>query len=153
MLLGATTIEVAGTFGSIHGLPASHLKFVTTAVVLDAKLFSLRPFQLECLPNLQVLELRNITVWCKFYDEVFLETSAADEVMYGMAMFNLQRISRSLLGLCDASRSFAVRLCCQFVVNSLSDETIVSSNFPQAVVRNHAEKIRSMPLSTWTRRR
>lgn len=126
MLLSATTIQVAGSFSDVLTMPASYLECVNAAVVLDAKLFSLRPFQMEHLPNLKVLELRNITVWCKFYDEVFLESPAADDAMYGMALFNLQRTGRSLLELCEGSRSFAVRLCCQFVVNSLSDETIVS---------------------------
>lgn len=127
MLLGATTLQVAGSFGNMLTMPPTHLEGVTSAVVLDAKLFSLRPFQLEYLPNLRSLELRNITVWCKFYDEVFLESPSADEVMYNMALFNLQRTGRSLKELCEGVRTFAVRLCCQFVVNSLSDETIVSN--------------------------
>jgi hypothetical protein len=126
MLLSATTLQVAGSFASMLTMPDSYLEFVNAAVVLDAKLFSLRPFQLEHLSSLKVLELRNITVWCKFYDEVFLESPAADDAMYGMALFNLQRTGRSLLQLCEGVRPFAVRLCCQFVVNSLSDETIVS---------------------------
>lgn len=127
MLLSATTIQVAGSFSDVLTMPGSYLECVNAAVVLDAKLFSLRPFQMEHLPNLKVLELRNITVWCKFYDEVFLESPAADAAMYGMALFNLQRTGKSLLDLCEAPRSFAVRLCCQFVVNSLSDETVVST--------------------------
>lgn len=127
ILLGATTLQVAGSFDNMLTMPPSHLESVTSAVVLDAKLFSLRPFQLEFLPNLKLLELRNITVWCKFYDEIFLESSMADAVMYDMALFNLQRTGKSLRELCEGARPFTVHLCCQFVVNSLSDETIVSA--------------------------
>lgn len=127
ILLGATTLQVAGSFDNMLALPTSHLELMTSAVVLDAKLFSLRPFQLEYMPNLRLLELRNITVWCKFYDEIFLESAPADAVMYDMALFNLQRTGKSLRDLCEGPRTFAIRLCCQFVVNSLSDETIVSA--------------------------
>lgn len=64
-------------------------------------------------------------VWCKFYDEVFLESAQADEAMYSMACFNLKRTGRTLHELILAQRPFKLHLCCQFVVNSLNDETIV----------------------------
>jgi len=127
-LLSATTIEVAGSFDRVIQMPNSHLNGITRAVVLDAKLFSLRPIELNKLSNLKVLELRNVTVWCKFYDEAHLESPQADEAMYGMAMFNLKRISPMLMQWAMMSKSFKVHVCCQFVVNSLSDETIVSTN-------------------------
>lgn len=70
MLMAATTVEVAGGFDKILDMPTPYPSAVTRAVVLDAKQFSMRPFQLEKLPKLKTLEIRNITVWCKFYDEV-----------------------------------------------------------------------------------
>lgn len=69
-LMAATTVEVAGSLDKILDMPASYVNAVTKAIILDAKQFSMRPFQLERLPSLRVLEIRNITVWCKFYDEV-----------------------------------------------------------------------------------
>lgn len=150
MLLAATTLQVAGSFDQVLTMPLSHLDSVTSAVVLDAKLFSLRPFQLEYMPNLRLLELRNITVWCKFYDEIFLESPTADEVMYSMALFNLQRTGRSLRDLCEGLRPFAIHLCCQFVVNSLSDETIVSTQ--EAWCMKSSLTCTSMLSSMWMRR-
>jgi len=126
ILLAATTVEVAGSFDKVVTMPNCYLGAINRAIVLDAKVFSLRPFQLEMLPALRILELRNITIWCKFYDEVFLESPHADEAMIGMAYFNLTRIGKSLQELCNARRPFKLHLCCQFVVNSLSDETVVS---------------------------
>jgi len=125
ILMAATTVEVAGSFDKVVTMPPCYLGAINRAVVLDAKLFSQRPFQLERLPALRVLELRNITIWCKFYDEVFLESPQADEAMIGMAYFNLNRIGKSLVALCHVERAFKLLLCCQFVVNSLSDETVV----------------------------
>ncbi|KAK5315616.1 hypothetical protein LTR70_006700 [Exophiala xenobiotica] len=124
ILMAATTVEVAGSFDKVVTMPDCYLGAISRAIVLDAKVFSLRPFQLEMLPALRILELRNITIWCKFYDEVFLESPLADEAMIGMAYFNLTRIGKSLQELCNARRPFKLHLCCQFVVNSLSDETV-----------------------------
>lgn len=126
VLMAATTVEVAGSFDKVLTMPRYYVEAVHHAVVLDAKLFSLRPFQLERLPALKILELRNITIWCKFYDEVYLESPQADEAMIGMAYFNLTRTRKSLRDLCNAPRPFKLHLCCQFVVNSLNDETVVS---------------------------
>lgn len=70
MLMAATTVEVAGGFDKIFNMPKPYTVAVTRAVVLDAKQFAMRPFQFQRLPNLKVLEIRNLTVWCKFYDEV-----------------------------------------------------------------------------------
>lgn len=126
ILMAVTTVEVAGSFDKVVAMPKIYLGAINRAVVLDAKLFSLRPFQLERLPALRILELRNITIWCKFYDEVFLESPQADDAMISMAYFNLARIGKSLQELCISSRPFRLHICCQFVVNSLSDETVVS---------------------------
>ncbi|KAK5085293.1 hypothetical protein LTR05_004574 [Lithohypha guttulata] len=105
-------------------MPEFYVGSISKAIVLDAKQFSLRPFQLEKLPALRILELRNITVWCMFYDEVFLQSPQADEAMYDMTMFNVKRMSATLHELCRSSRSFKIHLCAQFVMSSLSDETI-----------------------------
>lgn len=126
-LMASTVVEVAGSFEKITRMPDHYLEAVNRAVVLDAKLFSTRPFQLEKLPALKILELRNITVWCKFYDEYFLNSPQADAAMYDMALFNLKRTGFSLIELCMTPRTFKIHLCCQFVINSLSDETIVST--------------------------
>ena len=125
-LTTSTTLEVAGSLDKIIKMPLPYLSSITQVIVLDAKPFSLRPFQVEKLPALEILELRNITVWCKFYDETFLFSRHADQAMFDMALFNLKRIASSLLDLCCQPRTFNIHLCCQFVVNSLSDETIVS---------------------------
>ena len=125
-LMASTTLEVAGTLEKIAKMPERYLSSITRAIVLDAKPFSLRPFQLELLPALQVLELRSITCWCKYYDEVFLFSKFADDTMVDMSLFNLRRIGANLHELCYSPRSFRIHLCCQFVVNSLSDETVVS---------------------------
>ena len=79
------------------------------------------------LPSLEVLEIRNIDVWCRYFDEVYLESEKADGTMVDLAFFNLGRIGRGLKELVVGERRFKVVLCCQFVINSLSDETIVSS--------------------------
>lgn len=138
LLMASTVVEVAGSFDKITRMPDHYLGAMNRAVVLDAKLFSTRPFQLEKLPELKVLELRNITVWCKFYDEYFLNSPQADAAMYDMALFNLKRTGFSLIELCMTPRSFKIHLCCQFVINSLSDETIVSTStvsiFPLTII-------------------
>ena len=81
-------------------MPQNYLESINKAVVLDAKLFSRQPFELGRMPALQVLEIRNIDVWCKFYDEVYLESEAADEAMHDMALFNVKRLGATLLELC-----------------------------------------------------
>lgn len=128
LLMAATTVEVAGSLEKVVNMPEFYVGSISKAVVLDAKQFSLRPFQLEKLPALRILELRNITVWCMFYDEVFLQSPQADEAMYDMTMFNVKRMSATLHDLCRSSRSFKIHLCAQFVMSSLSDETIVSTS-------------------------
>ena len=125
LLLSATTLEVATSFDQTKVLPDYYLAAFSQAIVLNAKRFRQSQF-LETLPNLRVLELRAIEVWCKFYDEVFLESPQADESMVRLACFNVQRMRKDLGEIILNHRRFAVRLCCQFVVNSLDDETIVS---------------------------
>lgn len=125
-LLAATTLEVSGTMAKAARIPSSYLSMIPRAVVLDAKAFTNMPLQLDLFRSLKLLELRNITVWCKYHDEAYLESAEGDESMYGLAMFNLSRINSLLVELCTGSgRSFGIRLCCQFVVSSLTHETMV----------------------------
>lgn len=127
LLLANTTVEVATCFTRFKSLmPPTYLSQLQHAVVLKPKEFSKVPFELAKLPALKTLELRNITVWCKFYDEYFLESPQADAPMMGMAEFNLNRISPVLVALCRMERTFRILLTCHYVVNSLQDETIVS---------------------------
>lgn len=124
-LLAATTLEVASTMVKAANIPSSYLSAIPRAVVLDAKAFTNTPFQLDVFTSLKLLELRNITIWCKYHDEAYLESEEGDESMYGLAMFNLSRISNLLVELCTGlDRPFGIRLCCQYVVSSLTHETI-----------------------------
>lgn len=109
-------------------IPSPYLSAIPKAVVLDAKAFSNMPFQLDLFHGLRFLELRNITIWCKYHDEAYLQSEEGDESMYGLAMFNLSRISNVLVELCMRSdRTFEIRLLCQYVVSSFTQQTIVSA--------------------------
>jgi hypothetical protein len=133
-LLAATTLEVSGTMVKATKIPSSYLSVIPKAVVLDAKAFSNMPLQLDLFGGLRILELRNITIWCKYHDEAYLQSEEGDESMYGLAMFNLSRISNLLVELCMPSdRPFGIRLFCQYVVSSLTQQTIVSA-FAQDVL-------------------
>ena len=126
-LLSVTTLEVSSTLVNATKIPSSYLSLIPRAVVLDAKAFTNMPFQLDLFKSLKLLELRNITIWCKYHDEAYLESPEGDECMYGLAMFNLGRISNLLVDLCtELERPFGIRLCCLYVVSSLTHETIVS---------------------------
>jgi hypothetical protein len=80
-------------------------------------------------PGLQVLELRNITVWCKYHAEsFFLDDELSSSIMHDLALYSINRISPSLTKLVeDKQRAYRVRLFCQFVVSSASYDTIVVS--------------------------
>ena len=126
-LLSATTLEITNTMVNATKIPSSYLSVIPRAVVLDAKAFTNRPFQLDLFNSLRLLELRNITIWCKYHDEAYFGTPEGEECMYGLAMYNLSRLSNLLVELCTGlGRSFGIRLCCQYVVSSLTHETIVS---------------------------
>ena len=126
-LLAATTLEFSSTMVNMAKIPSSYLSIIPKAIVLDAKAFSKLPLQLELLKELKVLELRNITIWCKYHDETYLDSEDGNESMYELAMFNLGRTSTSLVELCmRPGRTFSMRLCCQYVVSSLQNATIVS---------------------------
>jgi hypothetical protein len=126
-LLSATTLELSNTMVKAARIPSSYLSVIPRAVILDAKSFTNIPFQLELFASLKLLELRNIRIWCKYHDEAYLESSEGDESMYGLAMFNLGRISTLLVELYVGSgRTCGIKLCCQYVVSSLTHETIVS---------------------------
>lgn len=124
-LLAATTLEVSSSLVKATIIPPPYLSAIPRAVVLDAKAFSSQPFKLDSFNSLKTLELRNITIWCKYHDEAYFESKEGDESMFGLAMFNLNRISNLLTALCDeVERDFKILLCCQYVVNSLTHETI-----------------------------
>lgn len=127
-LLAATTLEVSTTLDRAIVLPRIYLRGVSRAVVLNAKAFFSRPLQFELFHSLRVLELRNITVWCKYHDKEYLESEAGSESMFGLAMFNLHRTNSDWTLLRNQpKRPFNIHLCCQYVVSSLTDETIVRS--------------------------
>lgn len=126
-LLAATTLEVSRTIVNVAKILSSYLPSIPKIVVLDVAAFSKLPLELEALKNLKVLELRNITIWCKYYDEAYMDSEYGDRSMYRLAMFNLGRTSASLVEICTKpGRPFNIRLGCQYVVSSLQNATIVS---------------------------
>jgi hypothetical protein len=127
-LLASTSLEVSSTMVKATKIPSAYLSIIPKAVVLDAKAFSNMPLQLHLFSSLRSLELRNITIWCKYHDEAYLQSEEGDESMFGLAMFNLSRISNSLAELCLVTRQFSIRLHCQFVVSSFTQQTIVGSS-------------------------
>ena len=125
-LLASAKLEVYSSLQLAAKLPNFWLASIPHAVILDAKSFSTFPIRLERFKSLQTLELRNITIWCQFHEESFLETDEANKSMHVLAMYNLRRISPRLLDLCNnSSRRFNILLCCQFVGSSQRQETIV----------------------------
>lgn len=162
LLLAATTLTIPTTLDRVQDVPRGHRGSIPHAVVLDVKAFAadfprsslichpptppLTHFLPHCLPRLRTLELRNLTIWCQFHSEAFLESPEADDCMINLAMFNLRRTSPRLVELCDRPRSstpaaavaattdgpggggrhFQILLCCQYVGSSLRHETIVS---------------------------
>jgi hypothetical protein len=125
-LWSATTLKIFGAPDTTQRLPPTYLSRVERIVVLNAPAFSRKVLDLDCFTSLITLELHNVTVWCKYHDEAFLQTSEADECMIGLATFNLNRISSQLTQLCrDRSRRFKVLLACLFVMSSATNETMV----------------------------
>lgn len=125
-LLGATTLQVKHSLENVDRLPPRYVSEITRAVMLNVGSFSKSPMQLGSFLALKTVELRNITVWCKYHDEAYLESHEGDDCMIGLALFNLGRISPHFTQLCaDTTRSFKILLCCQYVVSSMTDETIV----------------------------
>lgn len=129
LLLSATTIEVASSFNGIQPMPERYLDHINHAVVLEAKKFSPQLDNLDKWKCLKVLELRNLTVWCKFYDEIFLRSPQADEPMYALALFNLKRMSPTLCAWVLEPKPFNIHLWAEFVMNSLAEETVVGKIF------------------------
>jgi hypothetical protein len=126
LLMAATSLDICGASDITAHLPRSYLSAIARVAVLNPETFVRSPLKLDTLPSLKTLELRNITIWCKYHDEAYLETKEADECMISLAMFNLNRISTLCTKLCDDNeRSFRVILCCQYVASSVRDETIV----------------------------
>jgi hypothetical protein len=131
LLLAATTLNIFDTAQmAATRLPKSYVSAIQRAAIINPETFAKAPLKVDALrlSSLKTLELRNITVWCKYHDATYLESEQADECMIGLALFNLNRISPQLTKLCnDTERSFKVILCCQYVASSLRDETVVSS--------------------------
>jgi len=124
-LLSATTLQICSTAKNIQRLPPTYVEAIPRAVILNVEAVSKKQLQLDHFPSLKTLELRNITVWCKYHEESYLESPAGDECMIGLAMFNLNRISPHLTRLCtNMQRSFKILLCCQYVASSTTDETL-----------------------------
>lgn len=109
-------------------IPLYYLQNIPRLLVSDVKAFSRQPFNAGRLPGLQVLELRNITIWCKYHAEsFFLDDELGSSTKYNLALYNINRISPSLTKLVeDKQRAYRVRLFCLFVVSSASHDTIVS---------------------------
>jgi len=126
-LLASSTLQLSSRLEKTRLFPTIYLETIPRAVVLDAKSFSNQLVLLAQMHGLRALELRNITVWCQYLDEAYFETEDGAECMYTLAMFNLKRISNVLTSLCNGDRRlFKVLVCCQFVVQSGTQETIVS---------------------------
>jgi hypothetical protein len=126
--MAATTLHICQPLDEATPIPPRYLQNIPRLLVSDAKAFSRQPFNADRLPGLQVLELRNITIWCKYHAEsFFLEDELGSSTMYDLALYNINRISPSLTKLVeDKQRAYRVRLFCQFVVSSASHDTIVS---------------------------
>jgi hypothetical protein len=126
-LMAATTLQICQPLDETVPIPPCYLENIPRLVVSDAKAFSRRPFKPERLPALQVLELRNITIWCKYHPEsFFLEGELGSSTMYGLALYNINRISPVLTKMIhEKERTYRIRLLCQFVVSSASHDTIV----------------------------
>lgn len=125
-LLAATTLQVGNSVKNMDRIPPRYASAITSAVMLNVGSFSKTPMLFTSFVALKTLELRNITVWCKYHDEAYLESEEGDDCMIALALFNLGRINRYFTELCaDETRLFKVLLCCQYVVSSLTDETIV----------------------------
>lgn len=125
--MAATTLQICQPLDEAVPIPPWYLENIPRLVVSDAKAFSRQPFKSERLPALQVLELRNITIWCKYHPEsFFLEGELGSSTMYGLALYNINRISPVLMKMIhDKDRTYRIRLLCQFVVSSASHDTIV----------------------------
>lgn len=127
-LLSATTLEISSTIEETFQLAPIYLAKIPRLVILNTGVYYKKPLDLKALSSLKVLELRNITVWCKYYDEADLLSPNGDERMIQLALFNLYRINTQLMQSCffaEANRTFKILLCCHYVVSSRTHETIV----------------------------
>jgi hypothetical protein len=126
-LSSATTLHIRGLFPVTVRIPPRHLSALQHLVIEDTMAaFCKRALPLDLFSSLKTLELRNLTVFCKYHDEAFLLRPDGDECMIQLALFNLRRISMLLTHVCaDPARGFQLLVCCQFVVSSVTHETIV----------------------------
>ncbi|KAI1624005.1 hypothetical protein EDD37DRAFT_393427 [Exophiala viscosa] len=128
-LLAATTLRFASTLENADRLPQNYLAAISQAVICRVDAIGSGPLQLERFRGLKVLEVRDLVIWCKYYDQAYLETPTADEGMIGLALFNLKRSTLNLT-ICyfDTQRVFKILLHCHFVTSS-SSKSIVSRKF------------------------
>lgn len=125
-LLSTTILQICGTIQKVSRLSSSLTSTIQHVVILNTKIFCKQPFSLDIFASLKVLELHNITVWCKYHDETYLQSADADDCMIQLALFNLNRISPQLKRMCSAlEMSFKILLWCQYVVASSTQESIV----------------------------
>lgn len=128
-LIAATTLQICQPLDEAVPIPPYYLENIPRLVVSYAKAFSRQPFRPDHLPGLQVLELRDIPIWCKYHSEsFFLEDELGSSTMYDLALYNINRMSPALTKIIhEKERAYRVRLQCQFVVSSASHDTIVRS--------------------------
>lgn len=125
-LLASTTLQLASTTHKLSLLPASYLRGIPRAVVLNVRQYLKQPVDFGLLAALRTLEFRNIAVWCRYHDESDLFGEGGDSIMLNLAMFNIRRHSGSLASLCASTeRPFNIILGCRFVVSSAKHETLV----------------------------
>jgi hypothetical protein len=125
-LLAATTLSIAGGVGTISSLPQTWLPSIPRAVVLSIEQFGKDPLDFATFRALQILELRELAVWCNYHDDESFSGEDGAETMINMAMFQLKRNSLHLHTLCnEKGRSFNILLFCRFVITSAKHETIV----------------------------
>ena len=127
-LMAATTLHICQPLDDAIPIPPYYLQNIPRLLVSDVKAFSRQPFNADHLPGLQVLELHKVTIWCRYYAEsFFLKDKLGSSIMYNLALYNINRISPSLTKLVeDKQRAYRIRLFCQFVVSSVSHDTMVS---------------------------
>jgi hypothetical protein len=143
-LLAATTLQISHPLDEAVPIPPYYLANIPRLIVADPKAFSREPFRADRLQGLQVMELHNIIIWCKFHSEsFFLESEVGSPTMFGLALYNLNRISPALTSLIGRKgRSFKIRLVCQFVVSSATHDTIVCFSIPPPIFRAARRSLR-----------
>ena len=127
-LLAATTLQIYGTLNIAARLPPSYISTLSRASILNVRAFSRKSPNFDDFSSLRTLELHNVIIWCKYYNEAYLQSQEGDESMLQLALFNLNRLSFCLTQLCNnPSRPFKILLYCQYAVSCTSKETTIVS--------------------------